>query len=297
MIQPPFLLPNDCIGIVATARSVKLEDLTLAIRLIKESGFSVKLGKSIGLVEHQFAGNDNERAEDIEEMLKDPSIKAIWCAKGGYGSVRILDLVDWSLLTRHPKWIIGYSDVTAIHSHVNRLSVMSIHGQMPVGIEHKSKASYEELIHLLKGKFPKYTIDHHPKNIEGFTKARLVGGNLSVLYSLTGSESFPTTEGCILFIEDVDEYLYHIDRMLQNLKRNGIFNQLNGMIIGGMSDMNDNAIPFGKTTEEIIYEYVKDLEIPVAFDFPSGHLNNNLPLVMGAKVEMKVTPKMAYLSF
>lgn len=297
MIQPPFLKQNDTIGIVSTARSVKYEDIAQAIDLVEASGFRVKLGKSIGLVLHQFAGRDKERARDLEDMLKDDQIKAVWCAKGGYGSVRILDLIDWKLVLQYPKWIIGYSDVTAIHSHVNRLSVMSIHGQMPVGVQYKSTASYRDLILLLRGDFPEYSVAPHPKNIEGKAEAKLIGGNLSVLYSLLGSKSFPSTKEVILFIEDLDEYLYHLDRMMQNLKRNKVFSRLKGLVVGGMSNMKDNTIPFGKTAEEIISEYVEGLGIPVMFGFPSGHLFDNRPLVMGAKVKIKVTQNVATLSF
>lgn len=297
MIRPPFLQANDTIGIVATARSATKSDLAYAVNLINEHGFQVKLGKSIGLTNHQFAGSDKERAEDFEIMLKDSKIKAIWCAKGGYGSVRILDIVSWELLSKHPKWIIGYSDVTAIHSHVNRLSIMSIHGQMPVGLQEKSAAASKDLFRLLAGELPSYTLVPHHKNIEGKTKARIIGGNLSVLYSLMGSESFPATEHVILFIEDVDEYLYHIDRMMQNLKRNKILSRLAGVVVGGMSDMNDNAIPFGKTAEEIIYEYVADLGIPVIFGFPSGHIYDHRALILGAQAEMNVTKQGVIFSY
>lgn len=297
MIQPPFLKPNDVIGIVATARSVSVKDLDYAVSYIQNSGYRVKLGKTIGLVQNQFAGNDYERATDFEQMLIDPSVKAIWCAKGGYGSVRIVDLVDWSLLKRHPKWIVGYSDVTSLHCHVNRLSLMSIHGQMPVGLAEKSDASAEVLFQLLKGDLPGYSVPTHPANKLGKTEARLVGGNLSVLYSLLGSESFPHLEGSILFIEDLDEYLYHIDRMLQNFKRNKLFSSLKGVIVGGMSNMNDNAIPFGKSAEEIIMEYTRELNIPVLFNFPAGHVHDNLPLVFGKNYCLEVTNHGSSLSF
>ncbi len=297
MIQPPFLQQNDTIGILATARSVTKDNLKHAIHWVEASGFRVKLGKSIGLVQNQFAGSDKERAEDFEELLKDPQIKAIWCAKGGYGSVRILDLVDWSLLVKHPKWIVGYSDVTAIHAHVNRLSIMSIHGQMPVGVQEKSTASFEDLIQFLSGNLKEYKLKSHSKNISGNAEGRLIGGNLSVLYSLLGSESFPSTDGVILFIEDLDEYLYHIDRMMQNFKRTKVFSRLKAVVVGGMSDMNDNAISFGKTAEEIIDEYVQALGIPVIFNFPAGHVHDNRPLVFGAKVRIKVTTEVACLLF
>lgn len=297
MIQPPFLAQNDCIAIVATARSVQIEAIEEAQKLLKAKGFEVKTGNSIGLINHQFAGTDEERASDFENQLKDPKVKAIWCAKGGYGSARIIDLIDWNLLVENPKWVIGYSDVTAILGHIFNLGLQSLHAQMPVGIADKSKASFDSLIQRLRGEKNNYQLPHNSFNSFGKASGKLIGGNLSVLYSIIGTKSFPDFQNNILFIEDLDEYLYHIDRMMQNFKRNGLLTQLNGIIVGGMTEMNDNQIPFGKNAIEIIYTYTKDLHIPVAFDFPAGHVYDNQALVIGCDVQLEVKQKGSLVLF
>lgn len=297
MIQPPFLAQNDCIAIVATARSVQIEAIEEAQKLLKAEGFEVKIGNSIGLVNHQFAGTDEERASDFENQLKDPKVKAIWCAKGGYGSARIIDLIDWNLLVENPKWVIGYSDVTAILGHIFNLGLQSLHAQMPVGIVNKSEASFNSLIQRLRGEKSDYQLPHNSFNSFGKASGKLIGGNLSVLYSIIGTKSFPEFRDNILFIEDLDEYLYHIDRMMQNFKRNGLLTQLNGIIVGGMTEMNDNQIHFGKNAIEIIYTYTKDLHIPVAFDFPAGHVYDNQALVIGCDVQLEVNQKGSLVNF
>lgn len=288
MIIPPSLKKKDSLAIVATARSVNLADIRDAIRTAESWGLEVIIGNSIGKAYHQFAGTDMERAEDFQSQINNPKVKAIWCAKGGYGSVRILDLLDFSPLLQQPKWIIGYSDVTAIHCHLQRIGMCSLHAQMPVGLTGKSYTSASSLKECLFGRKMQYRFDHHPYNKTGEVSATVVGGNLSVLYSLCGSVSFPTMDAKILLLEDLDEYLYHIDRIMQNLKRNGVFKKLVGIIIGGMTNMNDNPIPFGKKAEEIIYEYVKELNIPVAFGAPFGHQKENLALPLGKTIHLKV---------
>jgi muramoyltetrapeptide carboxypeptidase len=297
MKQPPSLKKGDCIAIIATARSVNGIDLKEAIKLAESWGLKVIVGSSIGKIQNQFAGSDAERAADLQFQINNPKVKAIWCAKGGYGSVRILDLVDFSSLQNQPKWIIGYSDITAIHCHLQTLGVASLHAQMPVGISSKTKASASTLRDVLFGKKMHYRFADHPYNNMGKTFAPVIGGNLSVLYSLCGSSSFPKLQNVILFLEDLDEYLYHIDRMMQNLKRNGVFENFAGIIIGGMTDMNDNAIPYGKTAEEIIYEYISELKIPIAFGAPFGHLKENLAIPFGKEIHLKVNEKGTEIKF
>lgn len=294
---PPNLQKGDSIAVVATARSVQLDDIQDAIQLAESWGLKVVIGNSITQVQHQFAGSDAERAADLQAQIKNPQIKAIWCAKGGYGSVRILDLVDFSPLRHQPKWIIGYSDVTAIHAHLQRLGMVSLHAQMAVGIETKSKHTAISLKKTLLGKEMLYSFQHHAFNQPGEVAAEVVGGNLSVLYSLCGSVSFPDFKNKIWLIEDVDEYLYHIDRMMQNLKRNGIFDELAGIIVGGLTAMNDNAIAFGLTAEEIINEYTKNLNIPVAFAAPFGHQKENFALPLGKSIQLKVTQNSSEIRF
>ncbi|HET8837648.1 MAG TPA: LD-carboxypeptidase [Flavobacteriaceae bacterium] len=289
MIQIPPVQINDTIGIVSTARKISPEEIQPAIELLKNLGLKVKVGKSIGLENNQFAGNDEERSSDFQMMLDDPEIKAIWCARGGYGTVRIIDELDFSNFEENPKWIIGYSDITVLHSQLNILGFESLHAQIAHNIDQKSESTRETLKNILFGKPVSYEILSSQMNKTGLCEGELVGGNLSILYSLLGSTSAISTEGKILFLEDLDEYLYHIDRMMQNLKRNGMFEDLNGLIIGGMSDMNDNQIPFGKKAAEIIQETVKEYDFPVCFEFPAGHIYDNRALVFGRRISMEIT--------
>lgn len=288
---PPVLQKGDQIVIIATARKVKLEEIQPAIDLLKSWDLEPVIGESIGLENHQFAGTDQERAADLQAQINNPNIKAIWCAKGGYGSVRTLDLIDFEPLLKHPKWLIGYSDVTAIHSQLQKIGLCSLHAQMCLGFEDKSAETLSSLKSVLFGDHLKYQTKPHAFNRFGKAEGRLIGGNLSVIYSLCGSSSAINPEEAILFIEDLDEYLYHIDRMMQNLKRNGYFDQLKGVIIGGMTEMNDNAIPFGKTAEEIIKETLQAYNFPVLFGFPAGHISDNRALILGQKVTLEVNEK------
>ncbi|PIV50848.1 MAG: LD-carboxypeptidase [Flavobacteriaceae bacterium CG02_land_8_20_14_3_00_34_13] len=298
MIRPSFLKKGDKVAIVSTARKVSLEELQPALQLLKSWQLEAIIGKTIGAEEHQFSGNDFLRAEDFQCMLNNPEIKAIWCARGGYGTVRIIDLLDFNEFKKHPKWIIGYSDVTVLHSHLHVLGFESLHAQMPVDINNKSEATIETLRQALFGE--EYVIGCVAKDAQtkvGISRGQLVGGNLSILYSLCGSPSAIDTKGKILFIEDLDEYLYHIDRMLQNLKRNGYFENLAGFIVGGMAKMNDNTIPFGKTAEEIIAETVSGYNFPVCFGFPAGHMEDNQAIILGTEVVLEVGEWKTSLAF
>ncbi|SDX60613.1 muramoyltetrapeptide carboxypeptidase [Lutibacter oricola] len=297
MIQPAFLQKNDTVAIVSTARKITLEEIQPAINLLKSWGLNVEIGKTIGLEENQFAGSDAERVTDFQKMVDNPKIKAIWCARGGYGTVRIIDKLDFTEFKKNPKWIIGYSDVTVLHSHVHNLGFQTLHATMPINVESNSENALSSLKSALFGESISYKITSSKENKIGNTKGVLVGGNLSMFYSLLGSNSSVNTNGKILFIEDLDEYLYHIDRMLMNLKRNGYFNNLKGLIVGGMTDMHDNAIPFGKNAKEIILDAVSEYHFPIVFDFPAGHLNDNRALVLGRKVELEVSTNKTQLKY
>ena len=288
MIHPKFLKKGDTIAIISTARKVSLSELKPALEIIKKWELKVIIGKSIEAEEDQFAGNDELRANDFQEMLNNPKVKAIWCARGGYGTVRIIDQLDFTEFKKHPKWTIGYSDVTVLHSHIHNLGIATLHAQMPVAIETKSEESVNSIYKTLFGKEYSIIIPSEKNNRIGTALGQLVGGNLSILYSLCGSPSAINTDGKILFIEDLDEYLYHIDRMLQNLKRNGLFENLKGLIVGAMTEMKDNNIPFGKTPHEMILEICKDYNFPIAFNFPAGHLEDNRALVLGKEVVLEV---------
>lgn len=298
MITPPSLQLGDTIGIVSTARKIIPEELEPAIAIIEKWGLTAKLGRSIGAEANQFAGDDTIRASDFQQMMDDSSVKAIWCARGGYGTVRIIDMLDFSEFVKSPKWIIGYSDITVLHSHLHTLGIKSIHAQMPLEIEKKSEATQVSLKKVLFEN--PYSIEYktkNPLNRVGTANSVLVGGNLSVLYSLCGSKSALNTDGKILFIEDLDEYLYHVDRMIQNLKRNGLFQNISGLIVGGMSDMNDNTVPFGRTAEEIIFDVVSEYNVPVCFNFPAGHVKTNYALMLGHKVSLDIHESGVRLTF
>lgn len=287
MITPPYLKKGDTIAIVATARKNLDDNLKPAISWLKNWGLEVVIGSTIGLDNHQLAGTDAERAADFQAQLDNPNIKMIWCVRGGYGTVRIIDQLNWTQFKKNPKWIVGFSDVTVLHSHLNTMGFQSIHGIMPVSSKATEEAR-ETLRKALFGEQLQYTVPCENMNRLGKAKGELVGGNLSILYSLFGSPSAIDCTDKILFIEDLDEYLYHIDRMMMNLKRNGCLESLKGIIVGGMTKMNDNEIPWGKNALEIIDDVTKNYNIPIIFNFPAGHMADNRALTFGKQVTIDV---------
>jgi muramoyltetrapeptide carboxypeptidase len=281
---PPSLRKGDTIAIAATARKVSLAEMQPAITLFESWGLKVLLPEGFFNADHQFAGNDAHRADNFQQLLDNADVKAIICARGGYGTARIIDKIDFSRFSEYPKWIIGYSDITVLHSHIlSHTPVASLHATMPINMQshNADEQSIESLRHVLFGERVSYSFPFQPLNRDGKAQGRLIGGNMSVLYSLLGTPSDIVTDGCILFLEDLDEYLYHIDRMMLNLKRNGKLAKLAGLVIGGMNDMKDNTVPFGKTAEEIIAEHTAGYDYPVAFGFPAGHEIRNLALPFG----------------
>ena len=289
------LHPGDTVALAATARKVSPEEITPAVKLLESWGLRVLLPEGLFAEDHQFAGNDLHRAKILQSLLDDPQIKAIFCVRGGYGTVRILDLLDFTRFTQSPKWLVGYSDVTALHSHINKkTSLPTLHAVMPINITEQASSDSRAITTLRKCLFDA-TLCYHfvnempEKNRVGECCAPIVGGNLSVLYSLLGSESDVDTDGKILFIEDLDEYLYHIDRMMVALRRAGKLAGLKGLIVGAFSDMHDNAVPFGRSANQIILEAVADYAYPVALNCPVGHIGlQNTALPLGVEVEMKV---------
>jgi muramoyltetrapeptide carboxypeptidase len=265
--------------------------------LLEGWGLKVKIGNTIGLDYYQLAGTDDQRAADFQEQLDNLNIKAIWCVRGGYGTVKIIDKLDFTKFKQNPKWIIGFSDVTVLHSHLNRIGIESIHGTMPVSIARATDDAKNSLCTVLFGDKLHYTLECDALNHNGKAKGELVGGNLSILYSLLGSPSALDCEDKILFIEDLDEYLYHIDRMMMNLKRNGCLSSLKGIIVGAMTDMKDNDIPWGRNALEIIEDTVKGLNIPIIYNFPAGHIRDNRALIFGRQVSMEVNDKESKVIF
>ena len=292
MIIPTYLKKGDKIALVSPARKITREELEPAIKLFTDWGLDVVQGEHLYASYKQFAGSDEERRADMQRMLDDESIRAIVSSRGGYGTVRIIDHLDFSRFVQNPKWIVGYSDVTVLHSHIHRhFGIETLHAIMPVNLKDKceSNRSLNSLKKALFGKDLSYKVPSSSLNRKGSCKAPLVGGNLSILYSLTNTNSDISTNGKILFIEDLDEYLYHIDRMMMNLRRSGKLDGLAGLIVGAMTKMHDNTIPFEKTAEEIIAEAVEDYPFPVCFHFPAGHLDDNRALILGREVELVVS--------
>lgn len=291
MKKPPYLKAGNTIAITATARKVSLEELQPSVDLFESWGLKVKLAEGIFETDNQFAGNDVVRARALQLLLDDQTVQAVICARGGYGTVRIIDQLDFTLFMQHPKWIIGFSDVTVLHSHIfSHFHIPTLHAAMPITMQahNNDDESNVSLRNVLFGEPVQHTCSSHPFNRNGKATGKLIGGNLSVLYSLLGSASDINTTGCILFLEDLDEYVYHIDRMMANLKRNGKLRNLAGIVIGGMNDMRDNTIPFGKTAIEIIAEHVAEYKYPVAFGFPAGHERKNLAMVFGVECSLSV---------
>ena len=297
MITPPYLQKGDTVAIVSTARKHLNDDLKQTIEFLENWGLKTVIGSSIGLDSNQLAGTDEQRASDFQQQIDNPTIKAIWCVRGGYGTVRMVDLVDFSKFKQQPKWDIGFSDVTVLHNHLNTLGVQSIHGMMPVNIPKASAEAKESLRKALFGEPLSYTIPYDKMNRIGTAKGELVGGNLSILYSLFGSASAIDCTDKILFLEDLDEYLYHIDRMMMNLKRNGCLESLKGIVIGSMTKMKDNDIQWGKNALEIIQDITKEYKIPVVYNFPAGHIADNRALIFGSQVTLEVTATESKLFF
>ncbi|HOI00256.1 MAG TPA: LD-carboxypeptidase [Bacteroidales bacterium] len=288
--KPPYLCKGDTIGLIAPARQISHEVLEPAFRIFQEWGFHVLTGPHLFGSHHQFSGTDAERAADLQFMLERQDVKAIVCARGGYGSARIVDLVNWQPLQLHPKWIVGYSDITVFHAHLQaRLGMESLHATMPLNFQEPGAVeSLESLLKALTGELKEYVVDANPSNRKGMATGQLVGGNLSVLYSILGSPSDLDYQDKILFLEDLDEYLYHIDRMMVNLKRSGRLQHIRALVAGGFTEMRDNTVPFGKTAAEILMEITENLDIPLVLDFPAGHAGRNLALYMGRHIRLEV---------
>jgi len=301
-IKPPNLKKGDTIMLLTPASYLKdsIQSVNNALDSLKRWGLNYKLARHIFDKEGTFAGTDKERAADFQKAIDNPNVKAIWCTRGGYGAVRMVDKIDFTALQKNPKWIIGYSDVTAIHNEIHNNGVQSIHGVMPVNFkiasEKKLKAinSFKNTLFGIKNK---YEIESSTYNKEGITQGVLVGGNLTLLHTMLGSKTSIKTENKILFIEDVGEKKYHIDRMLYSLKRAGYFEKCNGLIVGGFTEIKESEPVFAKNVEEIIVNILKEYDFPILFNFPAGHQIDNRALIMGAEVKLRVEKDKAILEF
>jgi len=296
-IIPPYLKKGDKVAITCPAKKLP-KPMTDAIDLLRSWGLEVVLGETLTASFHQFAGDDDERAQDLQRFIDDDSIKAIIAARGGYGTIRMIDKVDFKALQQNPKWLVGFSDITILHTHLyNNFNIQSIHGQMPVNIPDASAQSLESLRKALFGEEITYQFNSHSLNQRGEAEGVLIGGNLSLLVAVAGSVSDINYDGKILFIEDVGEYLYAIDRMIRMLDRAGKLRNLEGLIVGGFSEIKDNDIPFGQTIEQIIIDVVEKYNYPVCFDFPAGHIPDNRSIILGRRVHLSVNDHKVILNY
>lgn len=298
-ISPAFLKPGDSIMIVAPASVLKSADaIAGGVELARNWGLEVIVGTHVFDSLGHFAGSDADRLSDLQSGLDDPSIKAIWMARGGYGTNRIVDKINFSKFLKNPKWIIGFSDITVLHNHIHNLGIQTIHANMATGMDSlRDESAVESLRKSLFGEELQYEIPTSDKNRFGKANGALVGGNLSILASLLGTPSDVDMQGKILFIEDVGEALYRIDRMMISLKRNGYFDHINGLIVGDFSNIVANDPEFGKTLEDIVLEAVGGRNIPVLFNFPAGHLPKNNALIFGKKISLEINQKGGVVNF
>uniref|UniRef100_UPI00356173E0 S66 peptidase family protein n=1 Tax=Mariniphaga sediminis TaxID=1628158 RepID=UPI00356173E0 len=299
MKTPPFLKPGDKIRIVSPAGKVKEKFVLPAVKWFEKQGYRVELGEHVFASHFQFAGTDRQRLEDLQTALDDPEAAAIVCSRGGYGTVRIISKLDYSKLMEYPKWIVGFSDISILHACLNNHEMATIHGAMPRYFFDKKgtpNENLQSLMQLLTGKGASYSIPAAQGDRQGRTTGELIGGNLSIISSMQGTRCELNTAGKILFLEGIDEFLYHTDRMMHQLKLSGKLKNLAGLILGSFTDMKDNESPFGKTIHEIIAEAVEEFSFPVCYDFPAGHDGKNLALAFGKKWELDVTKTHSTLS-
>lgn len=299
MYKPPYLKRGDTIYILSTARKISIDEIKPFLDWIEGLGLRFVLGETLSLESSQYAGTDDERASDFQRALDRDDIQAIWFARGGYGSIRIFDKIVWDRFIEKPKWLIGFSDITIWHNLVNQFyGIQSIHALMPITFATNTPAAIENTRKTILGesvdiRFAISEYNHHPREVSG----EIIGGNLSILYSLLGTKSGFNTNGKILYIEEIDEYLYHIDRMMISLRNAGKLEGLKALIVGEFFDIKDNAIPFGKSYEEIIREHTSGYSYPVIFGLPSGHISDNHPLMLGANACLKIENENIVLSY
>lgn len=301
LVTPPYLQKGDTIAIIAPAGILKNRKHVIdrAKELAESWGLKVVYGKHMFNQNHHFAGTDEERCQDFQDALDNPNIKAIWSARGGYGSVRILDKLDFTKFKENPKWVIGYSDITAFHNHIHNLGIETIHGMMGTSLQDKLEdipETIETLRKVLFGEELEYKIESSKYNREGEVKGALIGGNIAILTSMLGSDSQMLTDGKILFIEEIGEYKYSIDRMLQSLKRASYFNNIKGIIVGDMTKIKKNTTPWGSSIEQLILDVIPK-DIPILFNFPAGHEPDNRALIMGRVIKMDIKEKAATVKF
>lgn len=298
MIQPPSLQLGDTIGLLCPSGTIKLGTTTTCVQTLESWGFQVIVGTTVGSKYGPFSGTDAERLAELQSMLDNPNIQAIICARGGYGLSRIIDQVHLDTLLQHPKWVVGFSDVTVLHAALQKKGIMSIHGPMAAGFDKGEEGSfYIEALQKMLGGIPElYTTKSSKENQLGQGIGQLVGGNLCLIAHLIGSENALVTKNKILLIEDIGESHYNIDRMLIQCKNAGLFDDLSGLLVGGFTDLNDKAEDFGETIPQMVQRHTQGKNYPIAFHFPIGHGVENVPVRLGASYQLEVTSEMVRLT-
>ena len=302
LTAPPYLKPGDTVAIVAPSGLLKnrYREIEQAKSLLKEWGLHAIVGEHVFSKSGHFAGTDEQRASDLQQAMDNPNVKAIWCARGGYGTVRVLDLLDYSKFRAQPKWLIGYSDITALHNDIHNLGIETIHALMCTSLTADITEVETAISSFRKGIFGEdigYSIVGSSFNKPGTASGQIVGGNLTLLHTMLGSRSSIHTDGKILFFEEIGEYEYHIDRMLQSMKRAGYFKNLKGVVVGSISKVRENTTPWGKPVEQLIRDVFDEYNIPILFDFPAGHEKDNRALILGRTITMDVGKETSTLTF
>lgn len=288
---PPFIKKGALFGLASPAGRLEAKAVENAEHFLAANGFRSIKGKYVTNQYYQFAGTDEQRTADMQAMIENPDIKVIWCCRGGYGAARIIEKLDFSNMPNNPKWLVGFSDITVFHAALQNLyNTVSIHGPMPVNLkgDNSERPDLQHLLDLLQGHDITFRTPPNMLNRQGTAAGQLIGGNLSLLNTLSGTKYDFEPHGKILFIEEVGEQLYHLDRMMQNLKLSGKLDGLAGLVVGQLTEMNDKSVPFGLSANEIVFDAVRHYDYPVIFDFPAGHTEINEPLMMGAHTHIQV---------
>ncbi|HPG72837.1 MAG TPA: LD-carboxypeptidase [Bacteroidales bacterium] len=297
MVKPEYLKKGDTVCIVSPAGKIEHRLVEQAVKTLQFAGFKTQCYPHVFDEYHQFAGTDRNRLDDFQQAISNTEAKCILCSRGGYGAIRISEKIDLSPLNQYPKWLLGFSDITMFHCLFHNKGFQSVHAPMAKGLAEKDSIAVINLMNLLKGKGLTYRLGPEPMNRFGRAEAPIIGGNLSVLYSLLGTPYFPDLQGKILFIEDLNEYHYHLDRMMHSLRLSMNLEGLAGVIVGAFTGMLDNKTPFGKSTHEIIAEHLQYYNFPVCYNFPAGHIDDNRPLLFGSECKLNVTASYTELQF
>jgi muramoyltetrapeptide carboxypeptidase len=297
MIIPSKLSEGDLIYITAPAKATDVGSVLFTKHYLEQKGFKVMLSQNCLGSFHYFSGTDEQRAADLQFGIDHPDVKAILCARGGYGCVRIVDQINWANMLREPRWLIGFSDITVFHHRLMNLGIQSIHGSMPLNFEKNSPEALDTLLEIIQGRFPEINGPINTSNKLGTAKGTLIGGNLSIVYSLLGTDDQYSFDHTILFVEDLAEQLYHLDRMFYALKKSGALSKIKGLIIGGMTDLEDTDNPTGLTIEEIVCQHFPFSKIPICFQFPIGHFEDNRSVIIGSEVQLTVCEDGSKLSY